>query len=64
MDEDTEFLLKRAREEATRAINADSETASQAHQSMAIRYSAKALVQLTNEDENIPGTDLPGARSG
>jgi hypothetical protein len=61
MDEKTEFLLKRAREEATRAINADSAGASEAHQELAIRYSAKALVQLTNEDpEPVSG---PGPKA-
>ena len=49
MDEDTEFLLKRASEEATLAINAESE-ASEVHQEMAVRYSAKAMLQLGDGD--------------
>ena len=48
MDDETKFLLKRAYEEATLAIKAEGESASDAHQEMAIRYSAKALAQLSN----------------
>ena len=51
MDEKTEFLLNRAREEAVRAINSESEAAAEAHQNMALRYSTKALLSLTGEDE-------------
>jgi hypothetical protein len=53
MDQETEFLLKRAREEARLAIQAKSEAAAEAHQGMAVRYSAKAVVQLTNEEPEI-----------
>lgn len=63
MHERTEFLLKRAREEATRAINAESKGASEAHQEMAIRYSAKALVQLTNDDQDVATEPDPKANT-
>ena len=50
MDEDTQFLLKRASEEATRAISSETKAAADAHQGLAIHYSAKALLQLSNQD--------------
>lgn len=58
MEEDTEFLLRRAKEEVTKAISADDERAAEAHQALAVRYSAKALIQLSAEDETpIPGVN-------
>lgn len=50
MEEETEFLLKRAKEEATQAIRATDERVADAHQHMAVRYSARALLQLADQD--------------
>ena len=56
MEEETEFLLKRAREEATQAIRAGDERVADAHQQMAVRYSAKALIRLAEQDPDEPTT--------
>ena len=56
MDEKIEFLLKRASEESLKAIASDKPLASDAHEGLAIRYSAKAILALADSDE--PLTDL------
>lgn len=61
MEEKTEFLLKRAREEAAQAIRAADERAADAHQKMAVCYSARALIQLADQDldEGGPAQSRP-----
>jgi len=44
---DTAFLLKRAEEEAVRAIQADETPAGEAHRELALRYSARAKEALS-----------------
>ena len=50
MEEETEFLLKRASQEARRAIAAEHPEAAEAHEEMALLYSAKAVASLQDED--------------
>ena len=50
MEEETEFLLKRASQEARRAIAAEHPEAAEAHEEMALRYSAKAVALLHDQD--------------
>jgi len=50
MEEETEFLLKRASQEARRAIAAEHPEAAEAHEELSLRYSAKAVALLNEED--------------
>lgn len=50
MEEETEFLLKRASQEARRAIAAEHPEAAEAHEELSVRYSAKAVALLHNQD--------------
>ncbi|HEV2080521.1 MAG TPA: hypothetical protein VGR19_11585 [Allosphingosinicella sp.] len=50
MERETEFLLRRASQEARRAINCDQPEAAQAHDEMARRYSARAVAALHKQD--------------
>ena len=52
MEQQTEFLLKRASEEARRAIASEKPQAAGAHEELARRYSAKAVAALQEEDGN------------
>lgn len=51
METDSEYLLRRAREENLKALETDQPIAAELHQQLAIRYSAKAAMVLANEDE-------------
>lgn len=62
MEEETEFLLKRAEEEATQAVRAADERAADAHQQMAVRYSARALIRLADQDSDGDGQAQSPAR--
>ena len=53
MEEETKFLLKRAKEEATQAIRSADERVANAHQKMAVRYSARALIELASQDPDV-----------
>ena len=50
MEQETEFLLRRASQEARRAINCEQPEAAQAHEELARRYSAKAVAALNEGD--------------
>jgi len=50
MDDETEYLLKRASEEARQAIRSEHPDVAEVHQAMSVRYSAKALDLLVEED--------------
>lgn len=52
---ETEYLLRRARDEALLAIRAEHPAAAAAHQGMAVRYSTQALIELADKD----GTAAP-----
>jgi len=60
MEEEAEFLLKRASQEARRAIASDHPEAAEAHEQMALRYSAKA-VALLHEGDSAAGTEASSA---
>jgi len=49
-DHETEYLLRRARDEALLAIRAEHPAAAAAHQGMAVRYSTQALIEIADKD--------------
>jgi hypothetical protein len=49
IDPETEHLMTRAKEEAVLAIQAAHPAAAAAHQSMAVRYSTQAVIELAEE---------------
>lgn len=51
MESHPEFLLRRAKEESVKALEADQPAASEVHQKLAVHYSAKAALALANEDQ-------------
>jgi len=50
MKSETEYFLKRASEETRRALTSEAPEAAEAHETMSVRYSAKALALLDEED--------------
>jgi hypothetical protein len=52
IDPETEHLMIRAKEEAVLAIRATHPAAARAHQSLAVRYSTKAVISLVEEIED------------
>ena len=57
MKSETEYFLKRASEETRRALTSEVPEAAEAHETMSVRYSAKALALLDEEDhEQRPAT--------
>ncbi len=50
MEDETEFLLRRASQEARRAITSEKPEAAEAHEELSLRYSAKAVALLHEED--------------
>lgn len=60
MEEETEFLLRRASQEARRAIASKSPEAAEAHEEMALRYSAKAVASLKDGDSPADTGEMPG----
>lgn len=50
-DNETEYLLTRAKEEAVAAIQARHPSASAAHQRLSMLYSAKAILELGQDEE-------------
>jgi len=56
MDNTTQFLLRRAREESRRAISSHQPEAADAHEKLAIRYSSKAVAALADGDEPVTET--------
>ena len=61
MEEETEFLLKRASEEARQAIASESPEAAEAHKELALRYSVKAVALLHEEvDPSDPKAQAKG----
>ncbi len=51
MRSETEYYLRRASEEAYRAIRSEGAEAADVHEALSVRYSAKALILLEEEDE-------------
>ena len=58
MKPETRYFLRRASEEARRAIVADQPGAADAHEELSLRYSVKAL-DLLDEADNSPGPPSP-----
>lgn len=60
MKAETEYFLLRASQEARQALQAEKPEAERAHSKLSIRYSAKALILLGEEDEQegAPRPDL------
>ncbi|MEO6361029.1 MAG: hypothetical protein ABIO43_10715 [Sphingomicrobium sp.] len=54
MESETEFLLRRASEESRKAMNSVQPQAEAAHDEMAMRYSVKAIIALSDVDEIEP----------
>lgn len=50
MKSETEYLLRRASEEVHRAIISEKPEAAKVHEALSVRYSAKAVIQLLQED--------------
>jgi hypothetical protein len=60
IDPETEHLMVRAKEEAVLAIQARHPAAARAHQGMAVRYSAKAVIGLVEEERDpVESESLP-----
>lgn len=51
MKPETQYLLRRASDEALRAISSQQPEAADVHESLSVRYSAKALILIAEEDE-------------
>jgi hypothetical protein len=51
MESEAEYLLKRASDESRKAISSDLPEVADAHEELAIRYSAKAVTALSVDDE-------------
>lgn len=58
VETESEYCRRRANEEARLAAQAETPEAAAAHQGMAIRYSARALI-LSIEDESVPRSAFP-----
>jgi hypothetical protein len=59
IEPETRYLLKRASEEARRAISSEQPEAADVHEALSVRYSAQALIKLVEDD---PGTDAAAAQ--
>ena len=61
MDEKIQFLLRRASEESLKAMTSNEPLAADAHDGLAIRYSAKAIIALADSDEpaGLPEGERP-----
>ena len=60
IDEQTQYLMTRASEETVLAIQSADPAAAAAHQGLALRYSAKAVIELTNVDDSGTGPAISG----
>jgi hypothetical protein len=56
---ETDYLLRRARDEALLAIRAEHPAAAAAHQGMAVRYSTQALIELADKDGDVAPSRRP-----
>lgn len=57
MKSETRYLMRRASEEAKRAICSEKPEAADVHEALSVRYSAKALILLIEDDEALGPTD-------
>ncbi len=51
MQSETRYMLRRASEEAHRALSSDEPAVAEVHEELSVRYSAKAVNLLVDEDE-------------
>ncbi len=51
MRSETQYFLRRATEEAYRAIRSERPEAADVHEALSVRYSAKAVMLLVEEDQ-------------
>ncbi len=51
MRSETQYFLRRAREEAYRAIRSERPEVADVHEVLSVRYSAKAVMLLVEEDQ-------------
>ncbi len=51
MRSETQYFLRRAREEAYRAIRSEQAEEADAHQALSVRYSTKAVMLLVEDDQ-------------
>jgi hypothetical protein len=51
MKPETLYLLQRASEEALQAISSEQPEAADVHEALSVRYSAKALTLIADEDD-------------
>jgi hypothetical protein len=59
MKSETEYLLRRAGEEAHKAISSEKPEAARVHEALSVHYSAKAVIQLLEEDEERDADERP-----
>jgi hypothetical protein len=65
IDPETEYLMARAKEEAVLAIQAEHPAAAAAHEGLSVRYSAKAMIELADAEDNKPAPPIaPRQREG
>jgi hypothetical protein len=55
MKSETLYLLQRASEEALQAISSEQPEAADVHEALSVRYSAKALTLIADEDDESAG---------
>ena len=63
MEGETTYLLRRAGEEAQRAVSSEKPEAANVHEAMSVRYSARALILLIEDDE-ASGSGARGTPNG
>ena len=51
MESDTRYFLRRASEEARRAISSEQAEVADVHENLSVRYSAKALILLAEDNK-------------
>lgn len=61
MRSETEYFLKRASEETRRALTSEAPEAAEAHETLSVRYSAKALA-LLDEEDHYPSSPGPAGK--
>lgn len=62
MKTETQYLLRRASEEAQAAISSPEPAAADAHEALSICYSAKAVLELVAEDDEPSTAPSEAAR--
>jgi hypothetical protein len=63
-DDETHYLLDRAKEEAVAAIQADHPLAEAAHQQLSILYSTRAIIEIAEAEEATSECGRAGLSTG